>query len=555
MAKQGLISLRMTIAAAFALTVIATSALIGAASFFAARGFIREGIRLRLKDITTLAAPGVEVTALAKLRTREDERTAEYARVKGYLQKVKQTSPDIRFVYLYRIEPSGKVHFVADNEPEGSADLSHLGDEYNEMPELGRALYTPDAGAGVEKDFTTDRWGTYLSAYVPILNASGQVECGLGIDMSAQAVQDYEDRFRDALIGFTLLTTSLVLIGSVWFSRRISQPLLKIADDLGRVQRLDLEHESGIRSAVREIILMRDAVANLKTSLRSFRKYVPADLVAELMRLGQEARLSAEKRELTVFFSDIVDFTSISEQISPEDLVDTLAVYFDGMTRAIVDHHGTVDKYIGDAIMAFWGAPRPRPDHAVQACLAAIKCRDHSRAIAEQQQRDGRLPMLTRIGLNTGSAIIGNIGYEARLNYTAMGDMVNLGSRLEALNKFYGTQILISETTWQLARGAVETRFIDVVAVKGKSVPVRIYEVLCPRGELTPRQATLVGEYQRGMDSYLNRDFGAAIEVFEKLAAAYSDDPATFVMLERSRAFRETPPPPAWHGEFVMKSK
>jgi class 3 adenylate cyclase len=555
MPKQGFISLRMTMAVAFALTVIATSALIGAVGFFAARAFINEGIRLRLQDITTLAASGVDPETTAKLRKREDEDIPEYAKVKGYLQKVKQTDPDIQFVYLYRIEPSGKVYFVADNEPEDSKNISHLGDEYDEMPELGRAQYRPGVGAETEKDFTKDQWGAYLSSYIPIVNASGQIECALGIDMSARAVQNYEVRFLKALLSFTLLTTAFVLIASVWCSRRISRPLLKIADDLGRVQRLELDGETNIHSIVREVIIMRDAVTKLKSSLRSFRKYVPADLVADLMALGQEARLSAEKHEVTIFFSDIVNFTTISERIPPEQLVDDLAIYFDGMTRAIVDHKGTVDKYIGDAIMAFWGAPRPLSDHAVQACLAAIKCRDHARAAAEQQRQKGQLPMLTRIGLNSGAAIIGNIGYDERLNYTAVGDMVNLGSRLEGLNKIYGTEILISEATWLLAQDAIEARFVDVVAVKGKSVPVRIYELICARGDLTPEQATLAREYQRGMDHYLNRQFGAGIEVFEKLLASFPDELASSVMLERSRALLSAPPPPEWQGEFFMNSK
>ena len=541
--------------AAFAITVIATSAFIGVSGFFAARGFIRDGIRTRLQDIATLAASSVDLAKVAKLRKPEDRHTPEYAEVKAYLQKVRETNPDIQFAYLYRIEPSGKLYFVADNEPEESKDISHLGDEYSEMPELGRSQYRPGAPAQAEEDFTTDQWGTYLSSYIPIVDASGQVECALGIDMSAQAVSTYENRFLRTLAGSTLLTTCLVLIGSVWFSRRISHPLLKIAADLGRVERLELQHETAIRSSIREVILMRDAVAKLKSSLKSFRKYVPADLVADLMALGQEARLSAEKRDITIFFSDIVDFTTISERTSPEQLVDSLAVYFDGMTRAIIDHDGTVDKFIGDAIMAFWGAPRPLSDHAVQACLAAIKCRDHSRAVGEQQRQDGKMPMLTRIGLNTGAAIIGNIGYDARLNYTAMGDIVNLGSRIEGLNKFYGTEILMSETTRQLASDAVETRFIDVVAVKGKSTPVRIYELICARGDMTAEAAKLAGEYERGMDFYLSRQFEAAIQVFEKLGSSYPDDIATSVMLKRSRALLQTPPAPEWRGEFQMESK
>jgi len=252
-----------------------------------------------------------------------------------------------------------------------------------------------------------------------VTNATGETECGLGIDISAQSVRDYERGFLATILNLSVITGVIVLVLSIWYSRRISKPLLSLAENLGRVQRLELDHPVKVNSFVREVVVMREAVERMKNSLKSFRKYVPADLVADLMALGQEARLSAEKREVTVFFSDIADFTTISEKTPPEQLVDHLSVYFDAMTRSIIENQGTVDKYIGDAIMAFWSAPRTLTDHAVKACQAALKCRDHSRRIGAEQQKSGKAAMYTRIGLNTGTVIIGNIGYDARLNYTA----------------------------------------------------------------------------------------------------------------------------------------
>ena len=175
--------------------------------------------------------------------------------------------------------------------------------------------------------------------------------------------------------------------------------------------------------------------------------------------------------------------------------------------------------------------------------------------VADQQQSEGKMPMFTRIGIHTGVALIGNIGFEARLNYTAMGDMVNLGSRLEGLNKYYGTQILISEETYRSAREAIEARFIDLVAVKGKSIAVRVYELVCARGDLPPAQATLIAAYERAMELYLGREFAAAAEAFSKLAESHPKDEPTLVMLNRCRAFVSQPPAPEWKGEFVMESK
>lgn len=559
MSKGRFISLKLSMGAAFAITVIATSAFIGISSFYAARAFIRESIRLRLQDIATLAAMPLDAKDIAKIHTREDETRPEYLKLKNYLEQVRRINPEIQFTYLYRVHDNGKVYAVVENEPIGSPDMSHAGDPYPDATPLARAVYRPDAKAESEKDFWTDQWGVYLSSYIPILNESGKVECGLGIDMSAKAVREYERRFLIKLAGLALAITMIVLIASLWYARRISKPLLSLSEELGHVERLELDHQIEIRSAVREVAMMRDAVQKMKNSLRSFRKYVPADLVSDLMALGQEARLSAERREITVFFSDIANFSNISESMQSEHLerlvVENLSVYFDGMTRLIIESNGTVDKYIGDAIMAFWGAPHELADHAVQACLAAIKCRDCSTRIAEEEIKAGRAPMYTRIGLHTGEAIIGNIGYDERLNYTAMGDTVNLSSRLEGLNKYFGTQILISEQTRQLACEVIETRFIGVVTVSGRSIPVRVYELICKRGEISQSQKDFVSKYEQGMELYLGRKFTEAAALFEKLSAAHPSDLATSLMPDRCHQLIANPPPAEWQGEFVMKSK
>ena len=272
-------SLQMSMAAAFAITVIATAAFIGATTFFAARSYIRESIRLRLQDIATLAAMHVNVAEASKIHVLEDEKLPEYTRLKAYLERVRQINPEIRFAYLYRVSDSGKVFCVVENEPVGSPSMSHAGDPYPDATPLTRKVYKAGAKAEAEQDFWTDQWGIYLSSYIPVLDASGKVECGLGIDMSAKAVLDFERRFLYSLIGLGVFTAVVVLFASLWYSRRISRPLLLLADDLGRVQRLELDTNIDIHSSVKEVVLMREAIQKMKSSLRSFRKYVPADLV------------------------------------------------------------------------------------------------------------------------------------------------------------------------------------------------------------------------------------------------------------------------------------
>ncbi len=555
MSQNRFISLRVGMATAFALTVVVTAGLIGVSTFFAARSFIRDSIRHRLENIATLAATRIQAETHSRIRTIADQNSADYAAIKRTLVEIKSVSPDIRFVYTYRIDDAGKVMFVVDAENADSPDLSQVGDVYTEATPLMRSIYQPSARATAEDKFTADKWGLWLSCFVPVLDSAGRVECAIGIDISARAVQDYEYGFLVTIGGFSAVIGVVVLLASIWYARRISRPLLSLAHELGRVQRLDLDHRVEIDSYVREVVVMRDAVRSLQSGLRSFRKYVPADLVSELMSLGQEARLSAEKREVTLFFSDIADFTTLSEKSTPEHLVEQLSVYFDGMTRSIIEGHGTVDKYIGDAIMAFWGAPRPAPDHAELACRAALRCRDHSRRVAVERARAGLPPMLTRIGLGTGPAIIGNIGYDARLNYTAMGDTVNLASRIEGLNKVYGTEILINETTWRHVNQAFATRLVDVVAVKGKTIPVRIYELLGERGAVDPVLTRFAAAYEQALDLYFARRFAEAASAFAVLVQENPENRAASVLEERCQRFQSEPPPANWQGEHVLDHK
>jgi adenylate cyclase len=213
---------------------------------------------------------------------------------------------------------------------------------------------------------------------------------------------------------------------------------------------------------------------------RLFSLYLPPVVVERMVAGGRMPALGGEEREVTVLFSDIAGFTAISEACDPATLVQGLNIYFSTMTDIIEAHGGFVDKYIGDAIVAVFGAPMDAPRHAEQAMRAAMQMRDALRAEPERFSLAG-LPLKTRIGLNTGRVLIGNIGSPRRFNYTAMGDAVNLAARLEGANKAYGTSILVSEDTMQAAGEAVVARRVDIVRVVGRAQPVRLYEPLAPR--------------------------------------------------------------------------
>ena len=217
---------------------------------------------------------------------------------------------------------------------------------------------------------------------------------------------------------------------------------------------------------------------NVKYIRNTFSKFVSKDVVDELLRDPDKIALGGSRKEITVFFSDVRGFTTLSEALSPEDLVKLLNEYLSVMTNVIIDFKGTIDKYMGDAIMAFWGAPINMEDHAYYACVSAIVQLNKLKEL-QADWKSRNLPSIDiGIGLNTGPAVVGNMGSSHRMDYTCMGDTVNLGSRLEGSNKMYATRIIISEYTYERVKERVYARELDLVKVKGKNQPVRIYELI-----------------------------------------------------------------------------
>jgi len=385
-----------------------------------------------------------------------------------------------------------------------------------------------------------------------------------GIDWRVIGVVPKVDYFGDAerqawtavLIGalFALLAS---LFGAM-LSTRVSAAMNDIADEMDRVGRFEMSERrlSAAPSIVREVNAMAAATDRMKSSLRSFGKYVPRELVQDLLLSGREARLGGEKIEITTLFSDIAGFTTLSESLAPDELVRELGEYFERMSETVREHQGTVDKYIGDAIMAFWNAPRPFADHALQACRAALAMRDRLRAMQAQWQREGRPVISARIGINTGVAVVGNIGSPNRMNYTAMGDAVNLASRLEGLNKSYGTEIVIGESTAALVQDLMVLRPLDWVAVKGKANAVLVHELIGEKGQVAPAALKAIELHREALHLYRERNFSAAGTRFLEVAGALGKhDTASWKLAERCKEYMEQPPPLSWNGSTAMMEK
>jgi adenylate cyclase len=357
----------------------------------------------------------------------------------------------------------------------------------------------------------------------------------------------------------TILFGLIILLGavlvSVYVARKVARPLEDLASQAHAIGQWQIAARPVVRSTVLEVQRLARAMEEMKTGLRSFQKYVPADLIRAMLAAGQEARLGGEARVVTIFFCDIANFTSISESLPPAQLVEHLGEYLQALSAEIQAAGGTVDKYIGDAIMAFWGAPAPDPRHALGGCRAALGCR---RKLAELHARwkvEGKPLLHARTGLHTGEAVVGNIGSDARLNYTLIGDAVNLANRVEGLNKYYGTDILITENTYGEVRDAVVARPVDWVHVKGKNEAVLVYELLGLEVEVDAETRALADLSARALAGYRRREWAAALQLFEQVLAQRPDDGPAHLMGTRCQAYQAQPPGEDWDGAYRMQSK
>ena len=306
----------------------------------------------------------------------------------------------------------------------------------------------------------------------------------------AEFLGPIETTIRRLLIGLVFLVVAAGIL-SAWLARRvIAKPLITVVDELKHVERFELDQVRRHPSNVIELANLSTAIADMAGGLAAFRKYIPADLVRTLLREGVEPRPGGSIRTLTVLFADIAGFTGLSERLG-DQIIPLLSRYLDTVSREVSGHGGTIDKFIGDAVMAFWGAPAANPDHAVDACRAALACQSALRASGFADDH-GR-PIKVRIGVNSGDMLVGNIGSEFRLNYTVIGDAVNVASRLEGANKEYGTEVIIGEETRRLAGERIHVRELDRLVVYGRAGGLAIYELLgvAENGAEPPRWAAL----------------------------------------------------------------
>ena len=368
----------------------------------------------------------------------------------------------------------------------------------------------------------------------------------------AEFLGPVQTTLRRVIVGLAAGALLAALLSAVLVRRVIAVPLARVVGEIRHVENFALDRVRRHPSRLAEISSLSNAIAEMAAGLSSFRKFIPADLVQMLLRRGIEARPGGSIQDLTVMFIDVAGFTGLSERLG-DRVIPILSKYLDITSEAIVANDGTIDKFIGDAVMAFWGAPTAQTNHALLCCRAALACRG---AIETSGLSDDQgAPLQIRIGINSGRMLVGNIGSELRLNYTVIGDSVNVASRLEGANKQYGTQILMGVETKRRVGDAFVTREIDNIAVYGRAEGLAVYELVGLADDLGGERVAWITYYEAGLSRYRGRDFAGAIVDFEAVLREKPGDRPAQLLLDRCRRFLQSGVDEDWQPVAALSTK
>lgn len=373
----------------------------------------------------------------------------------------------------------------------------------------------------------------------------------LGVAIPESVIRIRIDNRRLIVTGLIFFSMFVAMFVTLYIAKSFSQPLEAITAESEKITAIQLDSDHIVNSRIYEIARLSEAQVQLRAAMNSFSRYVPVDLVRELTRSGDVAKIGGKNAELVMMFTDIEAFSTKSEKMDPQVLADHMADYFDEMLSVLADEHATVDKFIGDAIMAFWGAPNPDPEQINRGLRAAWRCAQRLEQKNPEWEAAGLPNMRTRFGLDCGPVIVGNVGANHRLSYTVLGDRVNRASRLEGLNKFYGTTILVSEDIVRQSSGFV-FRIIDKVAVKGKHEPLTVYELLGIAGQVESDRMEIDRIYTQAFLHYQSRLFDKAIQ---ELVPIVDRDAASKRLHQICVELQKQPPSADWNGVFQHESK
>jgi len=552
--KRKLFSIKIFISMAFNFVVIITGLLLCIFVFVFVRHVLRDNLYTRLNDLAYTISKNIDGDKFEKVISKEDPQSVEYYKsIQTKLQDIQKNTTDIFYIYSMRLNDKNQNVFVVPTDDDRGF-MNWLNVPYLELAPEALQLHKKK-GLVVVKSFIHDQYGTWVSGYCSILNSKGDVVGVVGVDVSAEKVIRSEMQCLAILIIITIVIVFIVILLGNYLSKMITRPLLNLQEEVAMIQRFELDDIIPSGTIFTEIYDMENVVDRTKKALRSFKRYVPAELVHQIVTTKKEAVLSGDKTQATFMFTDIKGFTTIAESMDISELVDKLGNYFQVMTSTIHSNSGTVDKYIGDAVMAFWGAPNYMENHASLACRSAVQCCNSLKIMNAELERGGFMPLNTRFGIHTGDAIIGNMGYSERLNYTAIGDTVNLASRLEGINKFYDTNIIISNDTFEIVKDEFVTRMLEKIIVKGKTSWITIHELLGKKGETDPQVVDFSGLFNSGMDLFYKGQWENAKRIFDDALKLKNMDRQCLRMISRCVKYMQDAPSDSWQGVVKLNSK
>lgn len=478
-----------------------------------------------------------------------------------------------KYIRLYVDGENGKTSFQIPIDPQGQMLINYAGSyqtfRYISFYDVWARRVAPEFFAGKIVLIGASVAGLYDLRPVPFQNAFPGVEIHANI-LHTILTQNFITK-NSNLFSIIILVLLCLVVSSIspFFRMRITTPVIfLIAAGFVYLTFYLFNHHNlwvenvrpvfGIIFSYVGIISYHLIHANKdrKQIKNMFQHYISASVVNELLKNPNMLKLGGERRVATAFFSDIKDFTTVSESLEPEKLVFLLNEYLSAMTEIVLRYEGYLDKYEGDAIVAIFGVPVEQKDHAISACNAALDMLKELAILRAMWKREGKPVFFTRIGINSGPMIAGNIGGKNRFDYTAIGDSVNLASRLEGANKMYQTSIIISEETFNQVHSKFWCRELDYIRVKGKNQPVRIYELIGKKtDEISPVRSSALEYFLKGVEIYRQQDWIHAFDMFQKALSLYPDDGPAREYIRRCKHFIEFPRPADWDGVFELREK
>jgi class 3 adenylate cyclase len=489
---------------------------------------ITESLQNHLMAAAQALATLSSAEELDRYHTVEDTNTPEYQNIRERLISFAEEY-NVLYAYYWRDYGNGTLQYIVDNDMDPETQVGP--DSIYEVEEIALNALAGNVGV-TDLGSYTPTWDGLITGYAPVYDRDGNFYCVAGVDISDEYIfiQRRNSRNMTILQIIALLVSLVFGVLNMMLYRR-------------KARQIEEAH-----------IKLQYFNNNLR---RAFSTYLSEEVVEEIVSDPTRLQLGGVKRHMTALFTDIKSFTGIAEALPPEQVVDLLNYYLSTMSDAILEQKGTIDKYEGDAIIAFFGAPLELPDHALRACLTAIVMRrleaDVNRYFAEKQISPS--PLLTRMGINSGDMVVGNMGTQKKMNYTIISNAVNLASRLEGINKNYGTWILASENTINETEGLLLTRRLDRIRVVGINEPVRIYEILETKADAPPAMHELTALFHNALGLFEFGRWKDAENAFSHVLKAAPNDGPSLLYLKRCRQYQEQPPGSDWDRVFNFTEK